>query len=78
MAFIIDTFVRRIVGWRVSRTPHTKFVLDALEQALHERQPVLKSGLVHHSDRDSQDVSIKTEFLAMSYVSAYGTDLGLG
>ena len=42
VAFIIDTFARRIVGWRVSRTPHTKFVLDALEQALHERQPIHK------------------------------------
>ena len=49
----------------MSRTPHTQFVLDALEQALHERQPVHKSGLVHHSDRGSQYVSIKyTERLA--------------
>jgi len=65
VAFIIDTFARRIVGWRVSRTPHTKFVLDALEQALHERRPRHKSGLVHHSDRGSQYVSIKyTERLA--------------
>jgi len=65
VAFIIDVYARRIVGWRVSRTPHTKFVLDALEQALHERQPVHKSGLVHHSDRGSQYVSIKyTERLA--------------
>lgn len=65
VAFIIDVFARRIVGWRVSRTPHTQFVLDALEQALHERQPVHKSGLVHHSDRGSQYVSIKyTERLA--------------
>ncbi len=65
VAFIIDVYARRIVGWRVSRTPHTKFVLDALEQALHERRPVHKSGLVHHSDRGSQYVSIKyTERLA--------------
>jgi transposase InsO family protein len=65
VAFIIDTYARRVVGWRVSRTPHTKFVLDALEQALHERRPVHKSGLVHHSDRGSQYVSIKyTERLA--------------
>ena len=65
VAFIIDVYARRIVGWRVSRTPHTKFVLDALEQALHERQPEHKSGLVHHSDRGSQYVSIKyTERLA--------------
>ena len=50
---------------RVRRTPHTLFVLDALEQALHERRPAHKSGLVHHSDRGSQYVSIKyTERLA--------------
>lgn len=65
VAFVIDTFARRIVGWRVSSTPHTQFVLDALEQALHERCPVHKSGLIHHSDRGSQYVSIKyTERLA--------------
>lgn len=44
---------RRIVGWRVSRTPHTKFVLDALEQALYERRPAHKSRLVYHSGRGS-------------------------
>ena len=44
---------RWIVGWRVSRTAHASFVLDALEQALHERRPVQGSGLVHHSDRES-------------------------
>jgi len=65
VAFVIDTYARRIVGWRVSRTPHATFVLDALEQALHERCPTHKSGLVHHSDRGSQYVSIKyTERLA--------------
>jgi len=65
VAFVIDTYARRVVSWRVSRTPYTKFVLDALEQALHERQPVHKSGLVHHSDRGSQYLSIKyTERLA--------------
>jgi putative transposase len=65
VAFIIDTFARRIVGWRVSRTAHAGFVLDALEQALHERRPVRGSGLVHHSDRGVQYVSIKyTERLA--------------
>ena len=50
---------RRIVGWRVSRTAHAGFVLDALEQALHERRPVHRGGLVHHSDRGSQYVSIR-------------------
>ena len=65
VAFVIDAYSRRIVGWRVSRTPHTAFVLDALEQALYERNPVQKSGLIHHSDRGSQYVSIKyTERLA--------------
>src|SRR3954470_22823404 len=54
VAFIIDVFARRIVGWRVSRTAHAGFVLDALEQALHERRPVRGGGLVHHSDRGVQ------------------------
>lgn len=65
VAFVIDVYARRIVGWRVSRTAHATFVLDALEQALHERRPVRGAGLVHHSDRGSQYVSIKyTERLA--------------
>ena len=65
VAFVIDTFARRIVGWRASRTAHAGFVLDALEQALHERRPVRGGGLVHHSDRGVQYVSIKyTERLA--------------
>jgi putative transposase len=65
VAFIIDAFARRIVGWRVSRHARADFVLDALEQALHERQPVEQGGLVHHSDRGSQYVSIRyTERLA--------------
>lgn len=59
VAFVIDAFARRIVGWRVSRTAHASFVLDALEQALHDRQPVHRGGLVHHSDRGVQYVSIK-------------------
>jgi transposase InsO family protein len=59
VAFVIDAYARRIVGWRVSRTPHASFVLDALEQALHERRPVNRGGLVHHSDRGSQYVSIR-------------------
>lgn len=58
-AFVIDAFARRIVGWRVSRTAHAGFVLDALEQALHERRPSAHHSLVHHSDRGSQYVSIK-------------------
>ena len=63
VAFITDVFARRIVGWKASRSAHAGFVLDALEQALHDRRPV--SGLIHHSDRGSQYVSIKyTERLA--------------
>ncbi len=58
VAFVIDVFARRIVGWRVSRTAHAGFVLDALEQALHERRP-LRGGLTHHSDKGSQYVSIR-------------------
>ncbi|MFD1973270.1 IS3 family transposase [Mesorhizobium kowhaii] len=65
VAFVIDTYARRIVGWRVSRTAHASFVLDALEQALHDRRPIHRGGLVHHSDRGSQYVSIRyTERLA--------------
>lgn len=59
VAFVIDAYARRIVGWRVSRTAHAGFVLDALEQALHDRRPIHRGGLVHHSDRGSQYVSIK-------------------
>jgi len=54
VAFVVDAYARRIVGWRVSRTAHAGFVLDALEQALHERRPVQGGGLVHHSDSGSQ------------------------
>ncbi len=69
VAFVIDTFARRIVGWRVSRTAHAGLVLDALEQALYERRPVRGGGLVHHSDRGVQYVSIKyTERLAKAGV----------
>ncbi|WP_425219010.1 IS3 family transposase [Ralstonia solanacearum] len=53
VAFVIDVFARRIVGWRVSRTMRTDFVLDALEQALYDRQPASSDALVHHSDRGS-------------------------
>ena len=65
VAFVIDVYARRIVGWRASRSAHAGFVLDALEQALHDRKPVSGGGLVHHSDRGVQYVSIKyTERLA--------------
>ena len=59
VAFVIDVYARYIVGWRVSRTAHASFVLDALEQAIHERRPAHRGGLIHHSDRGSQYVSIR-------------------
>lgn len=66
VAFVIDAFARRIVGWRVSRTAHASFVLDALEQALHQRRPVRDDGLVHHSDRGSQYLALRyTDRLAV-------------
>ncbi len=65
VAFVIDVFARRIVGWQVSSSMRTDFVLDALEQALYARQPGRMDALVHHSDRGSQYVSIRyTERLA--------------
>jgi transposase InsO family protein len=67
VAFVIDVFARRIVGWRVSRSARTDFVLDALEQALHNRRPVADGALIHHSDRGVQYVSIRyTERLAQA------------
>jgi putative transposase len=54
VAFVVDVFARRIVGWRVSSSMTTDFVLDALEQALYARQPGENGTLIHHSDRGSQ------------------------
>ena len=82
----IDAYARRIVGWRVSRTAHAGFVLDALEQALHERRPVrsetasrfARGGkLVHHSDRGSQYLALRyyygiSEFLTLLFVGSVG------
>lgn len=59
VAFVVDAFARRIVGWRVSPSLRTDFVLDALEQAIHARTGVPLDGLVHHSDRGSQYVSMR-------------------
>ena len=59
VAFVIDVFARRIVGWRVSSSMTTDFVLDALEQALYARRNEREGELVHHSDRGSQYVSIR-------------------
>ena len=59
VTFVVDVFSRRIVGWRQSSSMHTEFVLDALEQALYDRKPTEDDGLVHHSDRGSQYLSIR-------------------
>ena len=58
VAFVVDVFARRIVGWRVSASLHTDFVLDALEQAIYARSGDPLTGLVHHSDRGSQYLSM--------------------
>lgn len=69
VAFVIDVFARRIVGWRASRTANAGFVLDDLEQAIHQRRPA-QDQLVHHSDRGSQYLSIKyTERLAEAKIA---------
>jgi len=60
VAFVIDAFARRIVGWKVSTSATAGFVLDALEQAIHARRPSAEDALIHHSDRGVQ-------YLAMSY-----------
>lgn len=63
VAFVIDVFSRRIVGWRVSSSLRTDLALDALEQAIYSRSET--EGLVHHSDRGGQYLSIRyTERLA--------------
>ena len=65
VAFVIDAFARRIVGWRVSSSLRTDLALDALEQAICDRQDESPDGLVHHSDRGGQYLSIRyTERLA--------------
>lgn len=60
VAFVIDAYARKIVGWKVSKKASAEFVLDALEQALHARRPSEEDGLIHHSDRGVQ-------YLAMAY-----------
>ena len=59
VAFVIDVYARYIVGWRVSHSMQTDFVLDALEQALYARKPERENALIHHSDRGSQYLSIR-------------------
>ena len=57
VAFVIDVFARRIIGWRVARSMRAELVLDALEQAIWSRSGI--DGVVHHSDRGSQYLSIR-------------------
>ena len=65
VAFVIDVYSRRIVGWRVSNSLRSDLALDALEQALWERDAAEREQLIHHSDRGSQYLSIRyTERLA--------------
>ena len=59
VAFVIDVFARRIVGWRVSASLRTDFVLDALEQAIYDRRGADATELVHHSDRGTQYLSMR-------------------
>ncbi len=59
VAFVVDVFARRIVGWRVSRSLQTDFVLDALEQAIYDRGDHAPTGLIHHSDRGTQYLSMR-------------------
>ena len=74
VAFVIDVFARRIVGWRASTSMKTQFVLDALDQAIWQRRTQDNKSLVHHSDRGSQYLSIKyTERLAEAEI-----DLSVG
>jgi transposase InsO family protein len=68
-AFVIDVYARRIVGWRIAQSLRTDLVLDALEQALWSRTGT--QGLVHHSDRGSQYLSIRyTERLAEAGIAS--------
>jgi putative transposase len=69
VAFVIDVFARRIVGWRVSASLRTDFVLDALEQAIYDRCRNGTTDLVHHSDRG-------TQYLSMRYSHRLG-DMGI-
>jgi transposase InsO family protein len=59
VAFVIDVFARRIVGWRVSASLRTDFVLDALEQAIYDRGGTGTDALIHHSDRGTQYLSMR-------------------
>ena len=76
VAFVVDVFARRIVGWRVSSSMQTDFVLDALEQALYARRAEREGDLVHHSDRGSQYVCIRySERLAETINGLYKAEV---
>jgi len=75
VAFVTDVFSRKIVGWRVSSSLRSDLALDALEQALHEREDL--DGLVHHSDRGVQYLSIRyTDRLAEAGIEASVGSIG--
>ena len=70
IAFVIDVFARRIVGWRVAASLRTDFVLDALEQAIYDRCGADVTDLVHHSDRGTQYLSMRyTDRLAEARIN---------
>ena len=76
VAFVVDAYARRIVGWRVSRSAHAGFVLDALEQALHGRRPV-GGRLAHRSDRGSQYLALRcTDRLAEAGIESSAGSVG--
>ena len=77
VAFVIDVFARKIVGWRVSTSMTTGFVLDALNQAICQRAPSEADKWIHHSDRGSQYLSIRyTERLAEAGIDTYVGSVG--
>ena len=67
VAFVIDVYARRIVGWQQSSSTRTDFVLGALEQALYDRRPQRDGPLIHHSDRGSTTESL--ELATLEWVS---------
>ena len=79
VAFVVDVFSRRILGWRVTTTKHTGMVTDALRQALQVRRrgehDWVATGLIHHSDAGSQYVSVAftAELLAAGIAGSIGT-----
>nr|CAD6629047.1 IS3 family transposase [arsenite-oxidising bacterium NT-25] len=77
VACVIDAYARKIVGWRVSASAQVGFVLDALEQAVHDRRPAKAMRLVHHSDRGSQYLSIRyTERLGEAGIEPLADSVG--